>query len=180
MKKTIISIFAAVIALSSCQSLDLTSTYQVASSNVWGKATLARQAVSGIYDEFYTRSSTTVNEDNWKVMYEAYSSVMDTDKNWFENQKVCYGNGTPSNGTFSEMYKYYYTFVFRANDAITHIDQVPDMEASEKAKLKAEAKFLRAYGYMNLNVLYRGVPLYLEYIEDASKANKPRSTENEV
>lgn len=180
MKKTIISILAAAIALSSCQSLDLVSTYQVASSNVWGKATLARQAVNGIYNEFYTRSSTTVNEDNWNVMYEAYSSVMDTDKNWYENQKVCYGNGTPSSGTFSEMYKYYYTFVFRANDAITHIDQVPDMDASEKAKLKAEAKFLRAYGYMNLNVLYRGVPLYLEYIEDASKANRPRSTENEV
>ena len=48
MKKTIISIFAAVIALSSCQSLDLVSTYQVACSNVWGKATLARQAVNGI------------------------------------------------------------------------------------------------------------------------------------
>ena len=134
MKKTIISILAAAIALSS---LDLVSTYQVASSNVWGKATLARQAVNGIYNEFYTRSSTNVNEDNWKVMYEAYSSVMDTDKNSFENQKVCYGNGTPSNGTFSEMCKYYYTFVFRANDAITHIDQVPDMDASEKARLKA-------------------------------------------
>ena len=61
-------------------------------------------------------------------------------------------DGNASSGTFSEMYKYYYTFVFRANDAITHIDQVPDMDASEKAKLKAEAKFLRAYGYMNLNV----------------------------
>ena len=180
MKNSIFSILAAAAVLASCQSLDLTSTYQVASSNVWGKATLARQAVNGIYNEFYTRSSTNVNEDNWKVMNEAYSSVMDTDKNWYENQKVCYGDGTPSNGTFSEMFKYYYTFVFRANDAISHIDQVPDMDASEKAKLKAEAKFLRAYGYMNLNVLYRGVPLYLEYIEDAKKANKARSSEVEV
>ena len=111
MKKSIIYILAAAAVLASCQSLDLTSTYQVASSNVWGKATLARQAVNGIYNEFYVRSSTNVNEDNWKVMYEAYSSVMDTDKNWCENQKVCYGDGTPANGTFSEMFKYYYTFV---------------------------------------------------------------------
>jgi hypothetical protein len=78
------------------------------------------------------------------------------------------------------MFKYYYTFVYRANDVISHIDQVPDMEPEEKAKLKAEAKFLRAYGYFNLNVLWRGVPLYLEYIEDAATAKKPRSTENEV
>ena len=101
MKKTIISMMAAAMALVSCQSLDRASTYQVASSNVWGKATLARQAVNGIYNEFYTRSSTNVNEDNWKVMYEAYSSVMDTDKNWHENQKVCYGDGTPANGSLS-------------------------------------------------------------------------------
>ncbi len=136
--------------------------------------------MNGIYNEFYVRSSTNVNEDNWKVMYEAYSSVMDTDKNWCENQKVCYGDGTPANGTFSEMFKYYYTFVFRANDVISHIDQVPDMDAAEKAMLKAEAKFLRAYGYMNLNVLYRGVPLYMEYIENASAANRARSSEKEV
>ena len=180
MKKSIIYILAAAAVLASCQSLDLTSSYQVASSNVWGKATLARQAVNGIYNEFYVRSSTNVNEDNWKVMYEAYSSVMDTDKNWCENQKVCYGDGTPANGTFSEMFKYYYTFVFRANDVISHIDQVPDMDAAEKAMLKAEAKFLRAYGYMNLNVLYRGVPLYMEYIENASAANRARSSEKEV
>ena len=180
MKKSIIYILAAAAVLASCQSLDLTSSYPVASSNVWGKATLARQAVNGIYNEFYVRSSTNVNEDNWKVMYEAYSSVMDTDKNWCENQKVCYGDGTPANGTFSEMFKYYYTFVFRANDVISHIDQVPDMDAAEKAMLKAEAKFLRAYGYMNLNVLYRGVPLYMEYIENASAANRARSSEKEV
>lgn len=161
MKKSIIYILAAAVALASCQTLDLSSSYQVASSNVWGKATLARQAVAGIYNEFYVRSSTTVNEDSWNVMYEAYSSVMDTDKNWYENQKVCYGDGTPANGTFSEMFKYYYTFVFRANDVISHIDQVPDMDGAEKAKLKAEAKFLRAYGYMNLNVLYRGGCLFI-------------------
>lgn len=180
MKKSIISITAAVVALASCQSLDLASTYQVASSNVWGKATLARQAVTGIYNEFYTRSSTTVNEDNWNVMYEAYSSVMDVDKNWKENLRVCSGDGNPSRATFSEMFKYYYTFIFRANDVISHIDQVPDMDEKEKAMHKAEAKFLRAYGYMNLNVLYRGVPLYMEYIENATNANRPRSSEKEV
>lgn len=175
-------VIAASVGIMSCNigMLDTESTYQVGSSNVWGKASLARLAVNGIYNEFYERSSTTSNEDNWRVMFEAYSSVMDTDRNWYENQKVCYGDGTPSSGTFSSMFKYYYTFVFRSNDVISHIDQVPDMEPEEKARLKAEAKFLRAYGYFNLNVLWRGVPLYLEYIEDAGTANKPRSSEADV
>ena len=93
---------------------------------------------------------------------------------------MCYGDGTPASGTFAEMYRYYYTFIFRANDVISHIDKVPDMTSEEKAKLKAEAKFFRAYGYYNLNVLYRGVPLYMEYIENATNANRPRSTEQQV
>ena len=161
--------------------LDTKSTYQVGSANVWEKASLARLAVNGIYSEFYLRASASSGTNNsWRIMNEAYSSVMDTDRNWNSNQGVCYGSGTPASGVFSNMFKYYYTFVFRANDVITHIDQVPDMEPEEKARLKSEAKFFRAYAYFNLNVLWRGVPLYLEYIEDAGTAKRPRSTEIQV
>lgn len=180
MKKVLLIFTFAAVSFASCQSLDLESTYQVGSSNVWNKATLARQAVNGVYNELYVRASASDSENNWKVMNEAYSSVMDTDKNWYHNQKVCYGDGTPSSSVFSNMYKYYYTFIFRANDIISHIDKVPDMTAEEKGRLKAEAKFFRAFGYFNLNVLYRGVPLYLEYIENATNATRPRSSEQDV
>lgn len=180
MKKVLLILTFAAVSFASCQSLDLESSYQVGSSNVWNKATLARQAVNGVYNELYVRASASDSENNWKVMNEAYSSVMDTDKNWYHNQKVCYGDGTPSSSVFSNMYKYYYTFIFRANDIISHIDKVPDMTAEEKGRLKAEAKFFRAFGYFNLNVLYRGVPLYLEYIENATNANRPRSSEQDV
>lgn len=180
MKKVLLIFTFAAVSFASCQSLDLESSYQVGSSNVWNKATLARQAVNGVYNELYVRASASDSENNWKVMNEAYSSVMDTDKNWYHNQKVCYGDGTPSSSVFSNMYKYYYTFIFRANDIISHIDKVPDMTAEEKGKLKAEAKFFRAFGYFNLNVLYRGVPLYLEYIENATNATRPRSSEQDV
>lgn len=171
-----------VLAADSCKDdfLDTVSTYQVASSNVWSKASLARLAVNGIYNVFYERSSTSSGEDNWRVMFEAYSSVMDTDKNWYENQKVCYGDGTPSSETFSTMFKYYYTFIYRANDVISHIGQVPDMDDKEKAQYIAEAKFMRAYGYTVLNILWKGVPLYLTFVEDASQATNPRSSEIEV
>ena len=68
----------------------------------WESATLARQAAYGVYNEFYTRHSTNEGEDNWRVQDEAYSSVMDTDKNWYENQRLIYGDGTPSSGTFRQ------------------------------------------------------------------------------
>ena len=62
---------------------------------------------------------------------------------------------------------------------INHIDNVPEMNAGEKAQLKAEAKFLRAWAYYNLNVLWRGVPIYTENVESTA-ATKARNSETEV
>ena len=53
------------------------------------------------------------------------------------------------------------------------------MDDSEKARLKAECKFLRAWAYYHLNVLWRGVPIYMENVE-SSEATKARSSEAEV
>lgn len=182
--KTIKTIIFPAVLLSalaiSCIKLDLKSTQAIESANVWENATLARQAVLGIYNEFYNRHSTNSQENSWRVQDDAYSSVMDTDKNWYHNQKVIYGDGMPSSGQFADMFKFYYTFVFRANDVIDHIGKVPDMEDGEKARLIAEARFLRAFGYYNLNVRWRGVPLYLEFIDDMTLATRPRATELEV
>ena len=170
----------AAMALGGCSDLlNTTPTNSVSSANVWKKASLAREAVLGVYNCFYDKYSWG-GGDTWRETFETYSSVMDNDKNWKENLNVCDGTGTPSSNAFRGVYKFYYTFIFRANDVISHIDQVPDMEDSEKARLKAEAKFLRGYAYMCLNILYRGVPLYLEYIEDPGLAVKGRASEQEV
>lgn len=60
--------------------------------------------------------------------------------------------------------------MYRANDVINHIESVPDMDNEEKARIKAEALVLRAYGYYNLNVLWSGVPIYTENVEPLSMA----------
>ena len=174
-----LAVLVSVSALS-CIPMDFKSTQAIEMVSVWENATLARQAVLGVYNSFYDRHSTTSGEDNWRVQDDAYSSVMDTDKNWYENQHNIYGDAMPSSVTFSSIFKFYYTFIFRANDVISHIDGVPDMEAGEKARLKAEARFLRAYAYYQLNVRWRGVPVYLEYIDDISKATRARSSELDV
>ena len=183
MNKIVNKLFVAALVLlsaASCISMDFKSSQAIESKAVWESATLARQAAYGVYNEFYTRHSTNEGEDNWRVQDEAYSSVMDTDKNWYENQRLIYGDGTPSSGTFANIFKFYYTFVFRANDVIAHIDQVPDMDGEEKAHIKAEMRFLRAFAYYHLNVRWRGVPVYLDYVDDITLATRARSSEMEV
>lgn len=184
--KKIFAAITAVLALMavSCQKelLDTVPTGAISTSAVWTKASLARNAVTGVYNEFYTlyTAATGGNGDSWRNMFEGYSSVMDIDKNWREHYLVIYGAGTPSSSDVANMFKFYYTIVFRANDVIAHIDAVPDMDAAEKSRLKSEALFLRAYAYYNLNVLWGGVPLYTDYISDSKKATAPRSSESEV
>lgn len=183
MKKTLTLILLAA-SLLSCQKglLDTTPTGSISTAAVWKKASLARSAATGVYNEFYTlyTAATGGNGDSWRNMFEGYSSVMDIDKNWREHYLVIYGSGTPSSSDVANMFKFYYTIVFRANDVISHIGDVPDMEDSEKSRLTSEVRFLRAWAYYNLNVLWGGVPLYLDYVSDSKSATRPRSSEAEV
>lgn len=158
--------------------LDTQPSDSFSSSNVWDSPILARAAVMGVYNGLYDKYSK--NYDNAKgIPFDACSSVMDIDMNWRNNCFVTTGSCTPSNGNVSNHYKYYYTIVYRANDVINNIDNVPDMENSEKAQLKAEAKFFRAWSYFHLNVLWKGVPIYTENVA-STEATKPRSSESEV
>ena len=163
---------------SACVSLDTVPSNQFASSNVWTSPILARAAVNGVYSDLY-RGFYDSGNDNRATPLDTYSSVMDIDKNWRGSCVVTQGSMTPSHGTVSDRYRMYYDLIYRANDVINNIDNVEEMSANERAKLKAEATFLRAYGYYNLNMFFRGVPLYLENVTP-DEANKPRSSEAEV
>ena len=158
--------------------LDTTPSDSISSSNVWESPVLARAAAMGVYNGLYDKYSKYY--DNARgIVFDSMSSVMDLDINWRTNCFVTTGSCIPSTNEVSFHYKYYYTIVYRANDVINHIDNVPEMGEEEKAQIKAECKFLRACAYFHLNVLWRGVPIYTENVE-STEANKPRSTEEEV
>ena len=158
--------------------LDTTPTNNISGSSIWTKATLAEQAVIGVYNVFldqYCPNSGIL--DSHRIPWDAYSSVMDTDKNWIKRMPNCTGAATPSSGLFSDIYKRFYTFIYRANDVIDNIGQVPDMSTGEKQRAIAECKFLRAFAYVRLN---KGVPLYMNAITSPENGNKARSSEADV
>ena len=182
--KKFYSILLFAVCLTACKKdvLDAVPTGSISAAVVWTKAELARSAVTGVYNEFYTlyTASTGGNGDSWRNMFEGYSSVMDIDKNWREHYLVIYGSGTPSSSDVANMFKFWYTIIYRANDVISHIGAVPDMEESEKSRLTSEARFLRAWAYYHLNVLWGGVPVYKDFVSDSKTATRPRSTEAQV
>ena len=81
-----------------------------------------------------------------------------------------------TNGEIGRHWGQFYTGIFRANKAI---ENIPDIDTPIKDRLIAEAKFLRALYYYNLNKKFNGVPLVTSTAtEDYTKIL--RSTPREI
>lgn len=180
MKNTLITIGVAIlsaISLVSCD--DFLNRYPYdknSSAVVFNSAEKAESVLIGAYSTLgYDYITTDVL--NW----DAFSGVLDPQASAGLTGSFLYLAGTiqPNNDMFLSWWKRFYEGVNRANDVISHIDAVPDMDDATKACRKSEAKFLRAYNYYRLNCLWRGVPIYLENLSP-NQYTRGRSSEEEV
>ena len=64
----------------------------------------------------------------------------------------------------------FYKVISYANLAISKVDEVEWSSDAEKARIVAEAKFLRGLSYLRLGELFGGVPMVLEYTETPNYA----------
>lgn len=174
MKKiiTTIAVSAFALLMTACKSdlLDLSPYDSVSSGNMWTTENLTDKGVLGVYS--------TLNSGFgglYPYYYEMFSSSM-TMRNG--SHSLLLGTCTSGDGYFSSIWKGMYEGINRANDAISNLPNSPLSDA-KRARLIAEVKFLRAYYYYRLNVLFRGVPLYLEPTE-LDGFTKPRNTVDEV
>ena len=85
---------------------------------------------------------------------------------------------SPTNVGPSSVWGGYYEGIFRANLAIANIPDVPEMNENLRARLIAEARFLRGYYYFNLVRWFGDVPLILEPFP--AEFSIPRAPADEV
>lgn len=180
MKKTIIKTGLALIcvfSLAGCE--DFLNRYpydQYSSALVFSSSAKAEAALIGAYATLgydYTISDGL----NW----DAFAGVLDPQATAGLTDNFLFLAGTmqPNNDMFLAWWKRFYEGINRANDFISHVDEVPDMNADTKACRTAEAKFLRAYNYYRLNCLWQGVPVYLENL-GPEQYTKARSSAEQV
>ncbi|OAV67829.1 SusD family protein [Bacteroidales bacterium Barb6XT] len=163
---------AAAFILSGCREdlMDTTPYGSISSGNMWTTENLADKGVLGIYSTL--RSG---NVGSGVFVFDAWGVSADCrDK----DDAMLFGNATTGTGRFTDYWKQHYEGIHRANDAIANLSKAPLTEA-KCARLAAEAKFLRAFMYYKLNMVYKGVPLYLEPIELEDCVN-PRETEARI
>jgi starch-binding outer membrane protein, SusD/RagB family len=70
----------------------------------------------------------------------------------------------------------HYVTIFRANQVIDHVPTIANMDATVRARVVGEAKFIRALMYSNLVNLYGNVPMPLTSLDPASTTKMPMST----
>lgn len=91
---------------------------------------------------------------------------------------------TATEGQLNGYWNGQYQAINLANQVLTNVPMI-EMDAAEKERILAEAKFLRAYHYFNLVRAFGGVPLRLSVPlpgeqEDPATLNIPRSSREEV
>lgn len=168
-----IFILGSLLITTSCQPdlLDRTPYDAMSSSQMWSNENLADMGVNGIYN--ILRSGDLAAELYKFDCYGVSSECRDQD------YSILRGNASTTDGQFSNYWKVHYEGISRANDAIANLPKCPISNNEKKERLIAEAKFLRAFFYYKLNMMYRGVPLYLEPT-DVSEFTKGRDTEENV
>lgn len=164
---------SSLVLLAGCQAdlLDTKPYDSIASGSMWSNENLCDMGVNGIYKVI---SSSDVAYDLYK--YDSFGVSSDCRD---QDYALLRGNVTTTDGLFSNYWKINYEGISRANDAIAHLPEAPIETEGKKERLLAESKFMRAFFYYKLNMMYKGVPLYLEPT-DLDGFTKARNTEEEV
>lgn len=161
------------VLMSGCQAdlLDRTPYDSMSASRMWSNENLCDMGVNSIYNVLI--SNDVVGDlykfDNYGISSDYYKSDYTLTK----------GNISTTDSQFSNYWEINYEGISRANDAIANLPKAPIEDSDKKARLIAESKFMRAFFYYKLNMMYKGVPLYLEPT-DIKSFTKARNTEDEV
>ncbi|WP_299664612.1 RagB/SusD family nutrient uptake outer membrane protein [uncultured Polaribacter sp.] len=151
-------------------------------------------------DDFFSSEENSINfvnsiyqkingESWWQVTMPRQINDMATDDNWSGNTLqprpditgIAAYNVFPGSTYFNSFWESHYIGITRANIALERIPEVA-MDDALKARLLAEAKFLRAFFYFELVRSFGGVPIVTTYTELLEPAinDKVRASVEEV
>jgi starch-binding outer membrane protein, SusD/RagB family len=183
MKKSILFLWLAGVALSSCKDDFLTITPETAlsSATFFTKEADFQQAVNAAYVPLRS-----IVNDRAYLLGEMHSDNTYYSRNPLfgatEQQEdiadfaIPTANGITANTHVLNQYRLDYQIIARANQILTSIDNV-EFGAESKNNLKGQAHFLRAYAYFELVRYFGKVPLHLTPVASRSDAAAPLAEE---
>lgn len=188
MKTNILKCCAAALVLAggvSCTDLlDMTPTNLVSDKTMWEKTETAEWAVNSLYTYVYSvianQSVVGLTEsltDMMKYGSYNYNSMA------FVPSEFAYGEDHTIKATYVNAYMGYwgtrYSQITKINEAYSNLKKYGKMSDTDKTRLEAEIRFMRAYVYFDLVKRYKEVIIYDENM-DAIVKDKALSTEEQA
>jgi tetratricopeptide (TPR) repeat protein len=176
-----LAFLAALFIFYSCKDeLSPSPTNAYDNATFWTNKTNATIALTGIYRGNITTVQSNDMNDFWSYSGLAFMDLA-TDNaydrrgnNTGSSAILDLTNGTllPTNTVIAALWKGAYIRITLANNFLEHIDAVPD--TTQKSRMKAEARFLRATSYFYLSQHFGAVPLVTKVLnsEEANQVSK--------
>lgn len=174
MKKTplILSLILSM-AFSGCQKdfLDRNPKDAYSNSSLWSSESDALTALNGCYNSW---------SDGYHVIYmDGLSDNVYSQYYWEGYTSLGNGSASPSDTWISDRWTPSYSTIQKCNWFLENVDNTP-MAENLKTRMKAEARFLRAYQYFTLTQLYGDVPLVTKSLNQDEANRVSRTAISEV
>lgn len=159
----------AIIHVSCSDFLELSPTDQFAAGNMWTSETTADNGIIGIYAKLYATSlgSPQLSRSDGlnRQGIEGMSFATDYYSNNYPVRLLSYSDKRASDWQIAHEWKFCYTIVHSCNDAIANLHRA-GLSPEKFERYQSEARFMRAWAYNRLNMLFQGVPIYLEPVNN--------------
>ena len=166
-------IVAACVSLSACNDwLDVDPSDQYSTDTFWATDVNAKAGLMGCYNAL----------DPWKFLHTMEFDMITANAMPYNEangtQAIGKGEHLSTTGLIVSLWKNCYVGIGRVNTFIANVPRV-EMDETEKAAMIGEAKFLRAFYYLNLVDKFGGVPLITDEPNADTQATLPRNTKEE-
>lgn len=163
---------AILILFTSCNKLDLAPTDRFTEANYWTSPEKANMVLNMAYSQMTNSDyffSTEALSDN---MYEGRGS---------SNEKaISSGQADASNGRFANEWRNCYEGIKTCHTFLENVDRITGMDEQLKNRMKAEARFIRAWLFFRLTTWFGDVPLFDHDVNLSESKSISRTPQSEV
>ena len=143
--------------------MDLAPTNRFTDLNYWTSTEKAAAVLSMAYSQMFNSGYFFANERLSDNLYEGRGNT--------DEKIITAGQADAALGRFANEWRDCYSGIKTCHTFLENVDLVPNMDETLKARMKAEARFIRAFLFFRLANHYGDVPLF-DYNIPLQEANK--------
>jgi len=136
----------------SCNKLDLAPTNKFTEGNYWTSAEKANMVLNMAYSQ--------MTNSDYFFKTEALSDNLYEGRGSSSEKAISSGQADAANGRFADEWRNCYEGIKTCHTFLENVDRIPVMDVALKTRMKAEARFIRAYLYFRLTSWYGDVPMF--------------------